>query len=170
MVARVDDEAATSEQVRKVFRFFDRRDGVWRFENSGFAVNRRTTIGRRGLVLNYKIHANRVARQRVSYRASITIWPVRSSPQTVSMFPLEWQKAVVRQLKGYGYHGKFRIEWRKYYFGDFWKRLRDLSAVAAEVKQLEAWAGKPSWLPSTLAQAKSTASAGRGVGRRRTRG
>jgi hypothetical protein len=168
-VAQAKDAVATSGQVRHVFRFFDRRRGEWSFENSGFALNRRAKVGRRSLILNYKIHANRVARERTAYRASLTIWPVRLAGSKEPLFPVDWRNAVTRRLKRHGYYGRFRIVWRRYYFGDFWKNLPDFKAVATEVSQLEAWAHDPVWLPPASAPASQRKTTKGVVGRRRTR-
>ncbi len=160
----------TSKRVRQVFRFFDRRRRPWSFQNSGFAINCPVRTGRRVLWVNYKIHANAVARHRVAYRASITIWPGRTARRWNVTFSRQWCAAAARSLAHAGYHGTFRVVGRRYYFGDFWKRLADPPALVREARRLEAWALDREWMPHLELVVTPRQARPRGARRRRTRG
>src|SRR2546426_2384755 len=84
----------------------------------------------------YKVHV--IPSRRTQYKASITLWPrTRQNRARPGWHPhlvkSNWYQACLREPRRYGYHGNW-LSSPYGRFGDFWKPLRDFSALARETR------------------------------------
>jgi hypothetical protein len=137
------------DQLRRLWRFFERHLSEWKTANAGF--ERRNVViadGAQWTVI-YKIHGVRSERARAAkleLKSSITVWPARATGKgkpsrpgrgaVAGRPPDLWLERYGRVVRQHGYRGRWQ-ESPVGRFGDFWKPLRDARAVAAEVKRLD---------------------------------
>ena len=110
------------------------RSGLDRVE-----AERVVSVGRTKWTVCYKVHV--IPSRRIEYKTSITLWPrTRQNRARLGWHPhlvkSNWYQACLRELRRYGYHGNW-LSSPYGRFGDFWKTLRDFSALARETRFLE---------------------------------
>ena len=124
-----------------LMRAFEKLDG-WSLENAGIEVRRAVSVGRTKWTICYKVHV--IPSRQPQYKASITLWPPagrklasrRSAGWRADLLEIGWYKRAGRELRRHGYRGRWQWSpWGR--FGDFWKALRDVDALAAEVHVLD---------------------------------
>ena len=122
-------------------RSFAGLDGWW-LASGGIETQRTISVGRAKLTVCYKVHV--ISSRRLTYKASITVWPTarrRFTSRTQlgwhpDLVKMGWYQACAREFRRHGYHGRWR--WSPCgRFGDFWKSLKDSSALAREAHRLE---------------------------------
>ena len=134
------------QSLARLLGFFEHRGSPWQVGAAGFEARvplRDPAV--RGVVV-YKVHVLGWEDPRASFHASVTIWPrtMRRTPGTKTRnADKAWCEGCRKALARHGYRG----DWRrgKYHFGDFWKRLKDLRALRAELRSLERWVASPPW-------------------------
>src|SRR5262249_4180299 len=90
----------------------------------------------------YKIHAVPRGRGRVGFAASITLWPAlkgtrgRARGAHGAAGETRWYRETRRQVRRYGYRGQWETS-STGRWGNFWKKLVDVNAAAAEARFLE---------------------------------
>jgi len=133
------------EALRRLAKDFERRGSPWQVGAAGFEA--RVPLREPRLVgsVVYKVHVVGWEETHARFHASVTVWP-RVPPKSGSRkreASRAWCESCRAALARYGYRG----EWRRgeWHFGDFWKRLRNLSALKTETARLEEWAKRPPW-------------------------
>ena len=146
--SRSKPQGPAPDGLARLWRFFEARRGGWVAANAGFERLDVVVIDRTPWAIFRKVHVLRdqaVRLDKFEFRASITIWPGRttrnkrlarprgaSNDKPVQGWPLEVQRKIRRQ----GYRGHWaKSPWGR--FGDFWKTLKDARAVRAEVERLD---------------------------------
>ena len=115
----------------------------WWLASAGVEAQRIVTVGRTRWTACYKVHV--IPPRRGGYKASITLWPRvrarlrekgRSGGWNAELIQAGWYERSARLLRQHGYRGTWQSSpWGR--FGDFWKTLKTMDALAKEVRVLE---------------------------------
>jgi hypothetical protein len=148
------DTPSSSDRPTRLLRAFDGLDS-WRLTNVGVMARRVVEVGATKWTVCYMVHV--IPSRRVEYKASITLWP-RTGKRLTSRRQLgwhpelreaKWYQACGRALARHGYRGSWQWSpWGR--FGDFWKTLKNLDALAREIRLLERLRRAPLLGPSQL--------------------
>ena len=112
---------------------------AWCLASAGVEAQQAMSVGPTKWTVCYKVHV--IPSRRTQYKASITLWPrARQNRAHLGWHPhlvkSNWYQACLRELRRYGYHGNWLLS--PYgRFGDFWKTLRNFSALVREARFLE---------------------------------
>ena len=150
----------------RLARHYAQRGSPWQVGAAGFEA--RVQLREPGLVgvAVYKVHLVGWEDSRARFHASVTVWPRATAVRrgrTTREASRAWCETCRLALARYGYRG----EWRRgeWHFGDFWKRLKDMQALKAEVEALARWTASPPWSVSAVEQGVAA-----GEARRKRRG
>ena len=148
-VKRSKPRGRVRDPLDRLWRFFEEHHGAWWATNAGFERRDVVTVDGTRWTIIYKIHAVRsqgARADKLDFKSSITVWPAtttgRRKPARVrdgsaaGRPTKEWRQKCQREIRQHGYRGR----WEKSpagQFGDFWKTLKDASAVATEVELLD---------------------------------
>jgi hypothetical protein len=132
--------------LRKLASTFERRGSLWQVGAAGFEARVELREPELEGVVVYKVHVLGWDEPRVTFEASVTVWPhpaVDKRGVKKRFASKAWCKSCELALARHGYRGRWR--WGKWHFGDFWKRLKAPQDLRAEIRTLEQWAAKPPW-------------------------
>ena len=137
------DNERSSSRFWLVADYFRELDAAWVPTNAGYERQCLVEFDNKSWTVCLKIHvvpathATGKRAMRLTFKASVTIWPPRLSERDERhLARIGWYAASRGALLRCGYHGK----WSKSPFGkwgDFWKDLRSVAAVRREAMRLE---------------------------------
>ena len=125
-------------QLMRAFR----RLPSWWLASAGVEAQRIVTVGPTRWTVCYKVHV--VPLGRGGHKASITLWPRtrtrltkgRSGGWDAELKQAGWYDRCARLLRSHGYRGTWETSpWGR--FGDFWKTLKSMDALAKEARSME---------------------------------
>ena len=125
---------------------FERRGNPWQVGAAGFEARVQLREPGLGGAVVYKVHLVGWEDNRARCHASVTLWPratVRTTSNRRRLASRSWCEACSVALAQYGYRGKWQRG--ELHLGDFWKQLKGLRALKAEIKRLEQWVVAPPW-------------------------
>jgi hypothetical protein len=120
-------------------------DSPWQIGAAGFETRVPLTSGALSGTVVYKVHTVGWSESRMRFLASVTVWPRRAAKRRLGAdAEKKWRAACTRALRAHGYRGKWRASpWGL--FADYWKSLKDLRALHAEVAVHNQWSRTPPW-------------------------